>query len=198
MARFDKQTILDMTETFVRGVCQKREDGHGFEHVDRVRKMALRLGKGVGADPFVAEMIALLHDVEDHKFEKEADAESFLGSFDLDKKTFVTILAALPMISFSECPIPPEDFPIEGKVVQDADRLDAIGAIGVARAFSYGGSKHRPMYGAEGSTLEHFDEKLLLLDRYLNLEESKAIATHRMEFLRTFYDEFVAETKALK
>ncbi|MCR4911699.1 MAG: hypothetical protein K5925_04170 [Bacilli bacterium] len=105
-----------------------------------------------------------------------------------DKITYI-----LSYLSFCKYKISPEDFPIEGKIVSDADRLDAIGAIGIARAFSYGGSHNRKMYGSSDFTIKHFDEKLLVLDKYLYLEESKKIAAKRMKLLRQFYKEFKQE-----
>lgn len=189
----DKQEIIRRTEEYARDCLGEQEPGHDYLHVERVRKMALRLTKGVEADPFLVEMLALLHDIEDHKFVSGNRVGDFLDELDIDPLIKERILSILPCLSFSKYPTLPEMFPIEGKIVQDADRLDAIGAIGVARAFSYGGNKNRRMYGGSNSTLHHFDEKLLVLDQYLNLEESKTIAKKRMDYLKGFYEEFRKE-----
>ena len=189
----NKEQILSKTEQYVASIMKEKEPGHDCLHVLRVRQMAVRLAKTIECDPFLVEMLALLHDIEDHKFEEERKVSDYLSSLDLSDDYKELILYILPHLSFSKYPKLPDDFPIEGKVIQDADRLDAIGAIGVARAFSYGGNKNRRMYGTSEATIKHFDEKLLVLDQYLYLDESKKIAKKRMEFLKEFYDEFLEE-----
>lgn len=189
----DKETLLHKVEDYVRDCMEETEPGHDYLHILRVRKMALRLGTTADCDILLVELLALLHDIEDPKLNKGYSVRCALESFDMDASLRESILQILPYLSFSKYPVLPDDFPIEGKIVSDADRLDAIGAIGVARAFSYGGSKNRRMYGRDQSTINHFDEKLLRLDKYLYLEESKRIAKSRMEFLRAFYDEFLSE-----
>lgn len=189
----EKGTLLLRVESYVRDCMEETEPGHDYLHILRVRRMALRLGATVDCDILLVELLALLHDIEDPKLNKGHSVRCALESFDMDASLRESILQILPYLSFSKYPVLPDDFPIEGKIVSDADRLDAIGAIGVARAFSYGGNKNRRMYGQNQSTINHFDEKLLRLDKYLYIEESKRIAKSRMEFLRTFYDEFLSE-----
>ncbi len=189
----DKNIFL--AEQYAKRCAENNEPGHDFLHIQRVTKMALYLAKTVTCDAYLVHLLALLHDVEDHKFNNGNKVKDFLDTIDLDKKYKERVLFILPYMSFSKFRTLPEDFPIEGKIIQDADRLDAIGAIGIARAFSYGGSNNRPMYGSDNSTIKHFDEKLLLIDKYLYLDESKRIAKDRMEFINDFYKEFLEETK---
>ena len=136
----------------------------------------------------------MLHDVEDYKLDSKYKISDFLQVIDLDETYKERVSYIVSHLSFSKYPRLDEDFPIEGKIVSDADRLDAIGAIGIARAFSYGGAHQRKMYGSEDSTIKHFDNKLLKLDQYLYLEQSKEIARERMKILRDFYSEFLKET----
>ena len=189
----NKKQIIEITEKYSQKCSDNNEPGHDFSHVSRVRKMEKKLAKTSQNDGFLVEMLALLHDIEDHKLQKNNSVKAFLDSIEIDGEYKEKILLILPYMSFSKYPKLPDDFPIEGKIVVDADRLDAIGAIGVARAFSYGGSHHRKMYGSDDSTIKHFDEKLLVLDQYLHLEESKRIAEKRMKFIKYFYDEFLME-----
>ena len=189
----DKYILL--AEQYAKKCAENNEPGHDFLHIQRVTKMALYLAKTVTCDTYLVHLLALLHDVEDHKLNNNNHVKDFLDTIDLDEKYKEKILFILPYMSFSKFRTLPEDFPIEGKIIQDADRLDAIGAIGIARAFSFGGSNNRPMYGSDNSTIKHFDEKLLLIDKYLYLDESKRIAKDRMKFLNDFYKEFLEETK---
>ena len=189
----NKEHIIGITEKYVQKCSKNNEPGHNYQHVLRVRKMAKKLAKTTQSDDFLVEMLALLHDVEDRKLSNGNSVKAFLDGIEIDAEYKRRILDILPYMSFSKYPKLPEDFPIEGKIVVDADRLDAIGAIGVARAFSYGGANHRLMYGSEDSTIKHFDEKLLILDQYLNLDESKKIAKQRMKYIKVFYNEFLEE-----
>ena len=189
----NKKQIIEITEKYSQKCSDNNEPGHDFSHVLRVRKMAKKLAKTTQNDGFLVEMLALLHDIEDYKLNSNNSVKAFLDSIEIDNEYKAKILHILPFMSFSKYPKLPDDFPIEGKIVVDADRLDAIGAIGVARAFSYGGSHRRKMYGSDDSTIKHFDEKLLVLDQYLHFDESKRIAEKRMKFIKDFYDEFLME-----
>ena len=191
----NKKRIILLTEEYVKKCLENKEPGHDFLHVQRVRKTALKLGKHVGSDLFLVEILSLLHDIEDHKFEDNNVVKDYLDSIKIDDDYKEKILFILPHLSFSKYPKLPDDFPIEGKIIQDADRLDALGAIGVARAFSYGGYKNRRMHGQDDSTIKHFDEKLLLLDQYLYFDETKKIAKRRIKYLKDFYNEFLKEIK---
>ena len=189
----NKKEIIKVIEIYAKRCSINNEPGHDFDHVVRVRKMALKLAKTTQSDAFLVEILALLHDIEDHKLNHGHSVKSFLDRIDIDAEYKEKVLSILPYMSFSKYPRLGDEFPIEGKIVIDADRLDAIGAIGVARAFSYGGVHHRKMYGSEDSTIKHFDEKLLILDQYLYLDESKQIAEKRMKYIKDFYDEFLRE-----
>ena len=184
-----KEEILEIVESFAKSCSKDNEPGHDFSHILRVRKMAKELANDVNCDAFLVELLALLHDVEDYKLNSKHHISEFLNTIDIEESLKEKVLYIIPHLSFSKYPTLPDDFPIEGKIVSDADRLDAIGAIGVARAFSYGGSHHRDFK----ETLKHFDEKLLILDRYLYLNKSKEIARKRMEFLKEFYKEINQE-----
>ena len=189
----NKEEILKLTEQYVKKCMEDKEPGHDFLHVVRVRKNSLFLAKHVGGDLFLVEMLALLHDIEDHKFDDNNKVSAFLDTLDISSNYKKEILDILPYLSFSKYPKLEDDFPIEGKIIQDADRIDALGAIGVARAFSYGGNKNRRMYGSNDSTLQHFDDKLLILDQYLYFDISKDIASRRVKYLKEFYKEFLEE-----
>ena len=191
----DKIGILKQTEEYVKTLMENSEPGHDFLHVQRVRKMALKIAKTLQSDVFLVEMLALLHDIEDHKFDNNSTVEDIFNRLNCDKDYKDRILYILPYLSFSKYPRLPESFPVEGKIVSDSDRLDAIGAIGIARAFSYGGNKNRRMYGNNDSTIKHFDDKLLKLDQYLYFDISKEIAEKRMNALKLFYEEFLEDIK---
>ena len=184
-----KEKIINKVEEFVKECSKTNEPGHDFNHIQRVRKLAIFLAKDCKIDTFIVELLALLHDVEDHKLNNKNSVSSFLSTLDMDEDIKDKLLYILPRLSFSKYPTLPSNFPIEGKIVSDADRLDAIGAIGVARAFSYGGAHQRSFE----DTLKHFDEKLIVLDQYLYLEKSKELARKRMEFINEFYEQFKNE-----
>lgn len=191
----DKEKVINSCIEYAKKCLKDNDPGHDFLHVERVRKTALSIAKSLQCDTFLVELLAILHDIEDHKFISDNEVIDFLSNIDISDEYKDKILYILPYLSFSKYPKLPDDFPIEGKIISDADRLDAIGAIGVARAFSYGGRNNRPMYGEDNSTIKHFDDKLLQLDQYLYFDVSKKIAKKRMNFLKQFYDEFNDEIK---
>ena len=184
-----KEEILHKVEEFAKECSKDNEPGHDFNHIQRVRKMAIYLANECKTETFYVEILALLHDVEDYKLNNGHSVSAFLNTLDILDSVKETLLYILDHLSFSKYPIPIEHFPLIGKIVSDADRLDAIGAIGIARAFSYGGNHNRSFE----QTLKHFDEKLLVLDQCLYLEKSKELAKERMKILREFYDEFKKE-----
>jgi len=140
----NQKEVIAITEKYVKNCLENAEPGHDYLHVLRVRKLALKLSSHVESDSFLVEMLALLHDIEDHKFEGKNKVKDFLDTIEIDDKYKENILYILPHMSFSKFPTLPDSFPIEGKIIQDADRIDALGAVGVARAFSYGGSTVTP------------------------------------------------------
>ena len=148
----------------------------------------------------VVELAALLHDVDDHKLspdtaENKDRAVTFLQSQGVDETLIRRIVRIIDQISFSRNTLPPDT--LEGQCVQDADRLDAMGAIGVARTFAFGGSHGRAMHDPDGqnsgSSIAHFYDKLLLLKQRMNTDTGRELARHRHEFLQAFLAEFLAE-----
>ena len=187
--------------------------GHDAFHTLRVYRTAMRLAAAEGADPLVTGLAALLHDADDRKLspetcETKANAVGFLRREGVEEATISAVVAAIEEVSFrgTDSVVPST---IEGKCVQDADRLDAIGAIGIARAFAYGGAHHRIMhdpdvppetdmdaaryYSHNATTLNHFYEKLLLLNDMMNTASGKRLAEERDRWLRAFLEEFLAE-----
>lgn len=188
--------------------------GHDWWHVWRVWNLAMHIAEKEGADMLTVELAALLHDMDDHKI-AGADAKNFpnarkvLSRLDIDEKIVEEVIGIIKEVSFKGANVDTTPTSMEVCIVQDADRLDAIGAIGVARAFAYGGSKNRPIYNpneksvqhnsfeeyksSEGSTLNHFYEKLLLLKDRLNTNTAKAIAVERHKYLEQFVERFLNE-----
>ena len=194
-----------------------REDssGHDWWHVDRVRTLAVWLAGREHADPYVVELAALLHDISDYKLNGgDHDrgpriAADWIRRLGEPEPVAVAVAGIIAGMSFMGAGVPAAPLSLEGQVVQDADRLDAIGAIGVARAFAFGGyageimhdpaRRPRPHATADAylnrdsTTISHFQEKLLLLKDRLNTVSARQIARHRHEFLEAFLSEFLAE-----
>lgn len=207
--------VVAACEAHVRAALHGDGTGHDWWHVDRVRRTALRLARAEGGDPFVVELAALLHDVADHKFHGgsleagPAAARAFLEGAGVDAAVTAHVVRIVAGVSFKGAGVPTPMDTVEGRVVQDADRLDALGAIGVARAFAYGGARGRPLHdpafvpeahgsfeayrGAGGPTTAHFHEKLLLLRDRLHTDAARRIAAGRHAFLETFLARFHAE-----
>jgi uncharacterized protein len=204
-----------MTEKFVRQNMKGYDSGHDWWHIERVRKLALFINKMEElADPFIVEITALLHDTADSKFAQQnighgySLIDDFLNECELyDIKE--RVLTVIKNVSFSSKDKTgnPDDHLLW--VIQDADRLDAIGAIGVARAFNYGGFRNNNIYNPEiinydehstgshptgtASTISHFYEKLLLLKYRMNTLTGKKLAAERHEFLEIFLKQFYSE-----
>lgn len=185
------EDVINQIEEFVRECSLDNEPGHDYSHIERVRKLAKYISSNVTSDPFLVDIIALLHDVNDHKLNNDFQVNEFINKLTIDEHLKKQIIDILPYLSFSKYPVLPNDFPIVGKIVSDADRLDAMGAIGIARAFSYGGNKNRSFE----KTIKHFDDKLLKLDSYLYFDISKKIAKNRISILQEFFEEFNKEIK---
>ena len=202
-------------ETYARERLQGRACGHDFFHADRVRRSALRLREIEGGDALVVELAALLHDVADPKLnadpqQAQDELEGFLRRLMLPENVADHVLRILAGMSFSrELAAVEEAKSIEFRVVQDADRLDALGAIGIARCFAYGGSVNQPLFDPEvperrsmtakeyrhgkSSSLNHFGEKLLTLRDRLNTATARRWAESRHDFLADFRERFLAE-----
>jgi uncharacterized protein len=210
------ERIVVAAEALLRERLGAEGTGHDFWHVDRVRQTALRLAREEGADPLIVELAALLHDIADHKFHGGDEtvgprvASDFLERQGAPAELTAHVCEIIATLSYKGARVATPMRTAEGMCVQDADRLDAIGAIGIARCFAYGGSKGRPIYDPHekpvmhgtfdeyksnnASALTHFHEKLLLLKDRMNTATGKRIAADRHafmeEYLRRFLDEW--------
>ena len=184
--------IIKEAIEYVRALFQGNSDGHDFDHTMRVYHTAMEIAD---SEPHcnrqVVALAALLHDADDYKLfetKNNANARAFLDSQNIDEATAVQICMAINSVSFSKnrgrCPEL-----LEGKIVQDADRLDAIGAIGIARTFAYGGKHGRTL----DSSIDHFHEKLLLLKAMMHTEKAKEMAEERHAFMESFLLEWEKE-----
>lgn len=207
--------ILSKTEAYVRNKLEGEGSGHDWWHIHRVRNTALKLGEEENADLFVVELAALLHDIADHKFyggDEEigpATARAWLLNLNTDERVTDHVCEIIRDVSFKGAEVETPMKTIEGKVVQDADRLDAIGAIGIARAFAYGGYKDRELHNPDikpeshhsfdnykkstGPTINHFYEKLFLLKDRMNTESGRKLAEQRHQFMEEYVDRFLSE-----
>jgi len=188
-----EQALIAAAERYVRELFAGNAGGHDAEHTLRVRRNAMRIAESEpGCDALAVELAALLHDADDPKLfqtEGNANARAFLEREGVGAERIERICAAVNSVSFSQNKgRRPET--IEGKIVQDADRLDAIGAVGVARCFAFGGEHARPM----AESVRHFYDKLLLLTDGLNTASARAIAQQRHAFLEAFLKEYYEET----
>ena len=179
--------ITKQTVAFIREHFANNSDGHDAEHSLRVYRNALAIAAEEDCDKDVVALAALLHDVDDKKlFETKANfnARSFLSSLGVSEEKISRIVAVINCVSFSSNK---DNVPatIEGKIVQDADRLDAMGAVGIARTFMYGGSHGRSIE----DTREHFEDKLLLLKDKMNTDTAKKIASSRHDLMLSFLSE---------
>lgn len=211
-----KSDVIVDTETFVRSTLDKEGTGHDYWHSVRVRNTALVLAHEEGADELVVELGALLHDIADHKLhggDREKGprmAREWLTGQGVETKVVGHVVNIVTHMSWSKSHAGNMAFDsLEMRIVQDADRLDAIGAIGIARAFAYGGYKSRPLYDPEqpfsseytgecaSSTLHHFYEKLLKIADQMHTETARTLArerhVHMEEFLKEFYEEWNGE-----
>jgi len=211
----DQATVIERTENFVRDRLAGDATGHDWWHVDRVRALARRLGREEGADLFVVELAALLHDIADWKFH-DGDSQAgpraaavWLAECNVEEAVIGHVCDIVGTLSFKGSEVPTPMATLEGQVVQDADRLDALGAIGIARAFAYGGHQGREIHNPEiapeqhddseayrrsdGPTLNHFHEKLLLLKDRMNTEAARQLATGRHSYMKSFVERFRKE-----
>lgn len=199
----NKERIINNTINFVKTRLEKEGSGHDWWHVKRVYENSIEIAKKEKeVDFFILTLSALLHDIADHKFGySDIDRENIITDFlqnegvmDRDIKKIVYIANN---ISFKSGKNKHKMKSIEGKIVQDADRLDAIGAIGIGRAFTYGGYKNRLMYDPDSEdgldTISHFYDKLLLLKDKMNTESGKEMAESRHKFMEVFLEEFYEE-----
>jgi len=206
-----KEETLINTRQFVMHFHANDTSGHDWWHVNRVTQLALQIAIKEKADLFLVEMAALLHDIDDWKLGDNGTSktESFLDSTGLPPSEVTDILTIISEVSFKGAGVDTPANTIESQCVQDADRLDAIGAIGIARAFTYGGSKNRSLYNPgvnpvlhgsfqdyktnQSHTINHFYEKLLLLKDRMTTPSAKAIAQERHNFMERYLDQFFRE-----
>ena len=213
-------SIIDNTIHFVKESLQNTEAGHDWFHVERVYKNALLIANAEECNLEIVKLGALLHDIADSKFHNGDEtlgpkvAREFLESQKVLEENIAHVVNIIENISFKGGNFEKKFTSIELDIVQDADRLDAIGAIGIARTFNYGGYKNRPLYlpnvapnlnmtkeeykNSESPTLNHFYEKLLLLKDKMNTKTGKKIALERHKFMENFLAQFYAEWEGEK
>ncbi len=219
MSKMTDTEIVEQTIAFVKETLFGAEGGHDWFHIQRVFKNTLYIAKDEKVDVLVVSLAALLHDIADAKFTNGNEtigpemAENFLGELKVKKKTIGHVIKIIKNMSFKNSLQKKRGRKFRSKeldVVQDADRLDAMGAIGIARAFNYGGFKNREIYNPEiapnlkmtkeeykkskAPTINHFYEKLLLLKDKMNTRTGKQLAEERhrymMDYLKQFYKEW--------
>lgn len=200
--------IIKETMLYVKEVLAGDSTGHDWWHIERVWKNALLINSNEKADTFIIELAALLHDIADHKFHGgdveigPKTARVWLEKLNVDEHVILHVVDIIATLSFKGGKVITPMKTIEGMVVQDADRLDAIGAVSIGRAFAYGGFKGRPMYDPtepiKANTINHFYEKLLLLSNLMNTETAKKLAIERHAYMEGFLNQFFAEWNGLK
>jgi len=211
----NNEQIIAQTAEHIRLKLEGEGSGHDWWHVYRVWKNAIHIGKQEKADLFVIELAALLHDIADWKFHDGNEdigpqlAREWLETLSVEESIIAHVCRIIRAISFKGAGVKNTMDSPEGLIVQDADRLDAMGAIGIARTFAYGGSKHREMYNptvnpqlhtsfeqyknSEGTTINHFYEKLLLLKDLMNTPTARKIAEGRHKYMQEFLQQFFLE-----
>jgi uncharacterized protein len=215
----EKSQIILETAGYVAGEFAEGGGGHDWFHVDRVRKLALHIARFESGDTFIVEMAALLHDLDDYKIlgkhsNVPEKAREWLIRMKVETSTINAILKVISEVSFRGAEVDTPVSSIEAAIVQDADRLDAIGAIGIARTFSYGGFKNRLIYDPEilpemhddfdsyrnndAPTINHFYEKLLLLKDRMNTQTGMALAKYRHQFMENYLQQFFDEWDILR
>lgn len=207
--------VIENTIDFVKQKLNGAEAGHDWFHIERVWKLSKKIAKTEDCKIEVVELAALLHDIADPKFHNGDEtlaitiSKEFLESQNVEKSSIEEVLFIIKNISFKNRNEVTENVPIELKIVQDADRIDAIGAIGIARTFNFGGFKNNLMHDPDispklnmskeeykksnGTTINHFYEKLLLLKDLMNTQAGKKIAEERHLYMLSFLDQFYKE-----
>ena len=210
-----EQELIERTEAFVKETLKNSESGHNWFHIERVWKNAKHIGKTENVNMLVVQLAALLHDIADSKFYNGDEtigprmARSFLEEQKVEASIIDHVVKIMENMSFRSGYDTPSFISTELQVVQDADRLDAIGAIGIARAFHFGGYKNREIYDPTippdlnmtkeaykknaAPTINHFYEKLLLLKDKMNTVTGKKMAEERHIFMEHYLQQFYAE-----
>ncbi len=206
--------MIENTIKYIKQIFAEDCSGHDYHHTMRVYRLAIQIAEQENADMLIVQLAALLHDVDDVKlspetYETKKNAIDFMISNGANEKIIDSVCRIIDEVSFAgtDSVVPST---IEGKCVQDADRLDAMGAIGIARAFAYGGSKGRKIYDPDikpltnmnkeeyqqnqnSTSVNHFYEKLLLLKDMMNTETAKKMAEHRQMVMESYLEEFMTE-----
>lgn len=198
----NKKDILAQTQAYIKKTFLDEGTGHDYFHIERVVTNAKKILETEDADPFLVELAAWTHDIGDYKLHDGVDKSeklirSFLESIQVEEETIVRILEIVSQVSFSKGNKPTT---IEAEIVQDADRLDAIGAVGIARCFAYGGSVGSILYNPydnskDASSVQHFYDKLFRLKDLMNTKTAKQIAEKRHLYMENFIQEFYQEVK---
>lgn len=192
--------IIEQAEQYVKQELGADSSGHDWWHIYRVRRLAMEIAQQEQADPFICELSALLHDIADAKLNPSKEAglnkvESWLRERYLEPAVSEAVMTIISTMSYNGGKNPPLET-IEGKVVQDADRLDAIGAIGVARTFVYSGWRGRLIYDPEpgsDTAVAHFYDKMFKLKNLMNTTYAKQLAEQRHQFMEQYIEQFLAE-----
>ncbi|HUW63639.1 MAG TPA: HD domain-containing protein [Spirochaetia bacterium] len=214
-----QEDVIEKTKRYIRERLEGESSGHDWWHVCRVYNTAVTIAQRENVNMLIVGLAAILHDIADWKFTDGDEtvgpllAKEWLEENNLDETVIDHVCQIIMDISFKGAKVKSPMKTLEGKVVQDADRLDAIGAVGIARAFAYGGHKNRPIYDPNikpqlhespeqymknlSPTVNHFYEKLLLLKDLMNTETSKAMARERHDFMEEFLEKFFDECKGL-
>lgn len=211
----NEDAVLKKTEEYIRNKFSGEGSGHDWWHIYRVRNIAIQIAARENADLYVVQLAALLHDIADWKFNDgnfsagPKLAQEWLEKLQVGEDIISHVCEIIKGVSFKGAGVTAKMSTTEGMVVQDADRLDAIGAIGIARTFAYGGHKGQEIYNPDvrpewhdsfeeyknctGSTINHFYEKLLLLKDLMNTETARRMAVERHRYMEQFLDRFYKE-----
>ena len=211
----NQQSIIDAAERHIQEASKGDSSGHDWWHIYRVWRMAVRLAEAEKADLYVVQLAALLHDIADWKFHGgdlaagPRAAEAWLKTQQADTATIEHVCQIIAQLSYKGAGVATHMPTLEGRVVQDADRLDAIGAMGIARAFAYGGHDGRLLYdpddppelhasaqayrNSRGATINHFHEKLLLLKDRMQTSTGRQLAQQRHDYMEGYLTQFHAE-----
>jgi len=209
-----RDEVIQKTADYIKQEFLNDSSGHDWWHIYRVWKNAIAICEIEKADAYLVQLAALLHDLDDWKFNASGDetplrARAWLDSCSVDPITADNVCKIITHISYKGAGVENKMDSLEGFIVQDADRLDAIGAIGIGRAFAYGGYKNRPLYdpdmppklhasfeeykNSKSATINHFYEKLLLLKEMMNTQTAKRIAEQRHKVMEDFLSQFMLE-----
>ena len=216
----EKEEIINIIKKYVQEVCKNDSTGHDWYHIERVYNNAMLINKKEQANEFILKIIVLMHDLYDHKFfngnisKKLEETLKQLQVYEYFEEVDIkNIVYSCANLGFSSNIVEKKELSHEGRIAQDADRLDAIGAIGIARTFAYGGKKGKLIYDpnnnqlvdeieykqkGSNTSISHFYDKLLKIKDLMNTDTAKEIAIERHKFLEKFLKEFLDEWNGVK